>query len=575
MKGLRSGDEMTAWRGDRPVTVAHCLRGAGGVRHQDATAAGRRLRALVLLALGTFAVAPTQARAGDYSIDFCKVLETDRPAASLPVSHSFDGLTNDCHRGGPDGGLHALMAGGMMPFATTLAIGVAIPPDRPGLTIKRATTAYGAPANIGSLAFPGFLAAGQLLALDTAPVTRVESFATPPGTRDLAWNLFCSTSGSTNCYFPTPTVLHVYKARLQLTDSVDPSVTATGGSLLGGGPRAGPRTLMLDAVDRDSGMSRLWVKLGGTLVADLPYDCAFDDWSACRRDRYGQIIDVDTTKVSDGVRALSVFAADASGNQTRTELGDVTIANAPPPLPRRDPTPAPPPPPAPVGSSGASVSVVRVRALIRLQRSRLTVANGARALIRGRLVDDDDRPIADATIHVDERVYIPKTGLIGPSWTRLGHVATDGTGAFSAEIPAGSSRALRFSYEPAGVADAAEARISVRSGVVMRVSRRVVRNGSAISFTGRVAGVLPRAGVLVTLQAYVPGRGWVPADSRPKLGRAGSDGRFRVSYRFRNTLRRSRYLFRMLVNEDSAFAYTGAASRPVGVTVLPSRRPRR
>jgi hypothetical protein len=76
--------------------------------------------------------------------------------------------------------------------------------------------------------------------------------------------------------------------------------------------------------------------------------------------------------------------------------------------------------------------------------------------------------------------------------------------------------------------------------------------------------------VIVTLQAFVPTRGWVAANSLPKVVRAGPDGRYRLAYRFRSTLQRTRYRFRVLVNEDSAFAYARSASRPVAVTVLPS-----
>jgi hypothetical protein len=56
-----------------------------------------------------------------------------------------------------------------------------------------------------------------------------------------------------------------------------------------------------------------------------------------------------------------------------------------------------------------------------------------------------------------------------------------------------------------------------------------------------------------------------------EVGRAGPSGRFRVAYRFWKTTRPTRYRFRVLVNEDSTFAYTRATSRPVAVTVLPGR----
>lgn len=507
-----------------------------------------------VVALAVLGVATASASAGEYQLDFCKNWSSDAPAAQLPFTSSYvGGVNNDCRRGGTSGGLHALSAGGVMQFDSNAEIRLQVPADLPGITIKRVLTQYSSPATGGSLAFVRLWAAGSLLDNNVTPQTRSDDRLLPNGARDLVWSIYCSYSaGPTPCYFPAAgDVHHVYKARLFLSESVDPSLVAMGGSLLSGGPNAGPRTLLLDAVDGDSGVSGLTVKLDGMIVADVSYPCAFDSWSACRRDRRGQVVDIDTTKVPDGPRALTVTARDAAGNETRRVLGDVTIMNS-----------------VPV----AAVPVKRGPALIRLRRSRLTVPNGRSAVIGGRLVDDDDRPIARAAIQIDERSYVPKTGLIGPGWKRLGQVVSDESGAFTAKIPPGASRALRFSFAPAGVAAAAEARVSVRAGVTLRVSRRVVRNGSAVRFRGRVAGAVPRAGVIVTLQAYVPGRGWVPTDSRPKVARTRANARFSVRYKFRNTVRRTRYRFRVLVNEDSAFAYARSASRSLAVTVLPRRR---
>ena len=519
----------------------------------------RRLRvaSLAAVALAVPPLAPAAASAGEYEIDFCKAWSSDAPAAQLPyTAYGYaGGVSNDCNSGGSGGGLHAMLAGGIMAYHSNAGIALQVPAERAGITIKRVWTRYSSPGTGGSIAFARLMAGGALLDNNVTPQSRADDRVLPVGTRQLEWSIYCSYSaGATPCYFPAPAdIHHVYKARLFLSEFVDPTVAATGGSVLEGGPHAGPRTLALDATDSDSGVAGLTVTLGQTVVADVAYPCSYDDWSACRRDRRGQVIDIDTTKVTDGTHALSVVTRDAAGNKARKLLGEITVAN---------------------GRSTLSATG-RPRALIRLARSRVTVSNGRSAVIRGRLVDDGDRPIAGATIQIDKRSYVPKTGLIGPGWARMGALTTDGNGAFVARIPRGPSRALRFSFDTAGAGTegaAAEARVSVRAGVRVRASRRTVRNGSAIRFTGRVAGAVPRAGVIVTLQAYVRGRGWVPADSRPKVSRARADGRFGVSYRFRNTTRRTRYLFRILVNEDSAFAYTSAASRAIPVTVYP--RPR-
>jgi hypothetical protein len=503
--------------------------GAARLRARLSLRAATSASAMAFAALG---FAPAAASAGEYHIDFCKDWNTDEPAAQLSFTHSYIGVNNGCYAGGPGGGLHAMLPGGIMQFDSNTGVALQVPADRAGITSRRVWTNHSVPAPGGSLAFVHLWAGDMLLDNDAAPQQRSDDRLLPSGTRNLKWSIFCSTSASTHCFFPAPgDVQHIYKAKLFLIESVDPSLAVTGGSLLGNGAKAGPRTLVLDASDSDSGVSAVTVRLGATVVGDVAYSCAYDDWSACRRDRVGQVIDVDTRKVPDGAHALSVTARDAAGNQTRKELGDVMIANA--------------------GSLAAMQrdGVPRGGPLIRLRRSRLTVASGRSAVIRGRLVDDDDRPIAGATIQIDERAYIPKTGLIGPAWASLGYVVTDVSGAFAAKIPAGASRALRFSYANAGAADSAEARVSVRAGVTLRASPRVARNWSTVRFTGRVAGAVPRAGVIVTLQAYVPGRGWRAADSTPKVGRAGPDGRFLVAYRFWKTTTATRYRFRVLVNE--------------------------
>ena len=524
---------------------------ATGLRRRRARLRLRAWMSAAALALAALGIGPAAASAGEYQIDFCKDWITDAPAAQLSFTHSYIGVNNRCHTDGPGGGLHAILAGGVMQFDSSPGIALRVPADRAGITIRRVWTSHSVPAPGGSLAFVRLWAGGMLLDNDAAPQRRSDDRLLPAGARDLEWSIFCSTSASTHCFFPAPgDVQHIFKARLFLTESVDPSLAVTGGSLLGSDPKVGPRTLVLDAVDSDSGVSAVTVRLGSAVVADVAYPCANDDWSACRRDRGGQVVDIDTRKVPDGMHALSVTVRDAAGNQTRKELGDVMIANA-----------------GPLAATQREGST-RGQPLIRLRRSRLTISSGRSARIRGRLVDGDDRPIAGATIQIDERAYIPKTGLIGPAWASLGYVVSNASGAFAAKIPPGASRALRFTYATAGGADSAEARVSVRARVTLRVSHRVVRNWSTVRFTGRVAGALPRAGVIVTLQAYVPGRGWRATDSMPKVGRAGPNGRFRMAYRFWNTLKLTRYVFRVLVNEDSAFAYTRAASRPVTVHVL-------
>src|SRR5439155_7395581 len=119
----------------------------------------------------------------------------------------------------------------------------------------------------------------------------------------------------------------VYKARLYLNESIDPILTVTGGTLLSPGPQSGIRTLGYDASDADSGILDVSVKLGGTEVGHTQYVCTYMDWSACRRDRTTQLLEIDTAKVTDGDYPLTVVVRDAANNSFIRSAGTVTVDN--------------------------------------------------------------------------------------------------------------------------------------------------------------------------------------------------------------------------------------------------------
>jgi 5-hydroxyisourate hydrolase-like protein (transthyretin family) len=74
---------------------------------------------------------------------------------------------------------------------------------------------------------------------------------------------------------------------------------------------------------------------------------------------------------------------------------------------------------------------------------------------------------------------------------------------------------------------------------------------------------LPAAGVVVNVQAYVPGRGWVVFASP----RTDSNGRFAAHYRFRNTTTTTRYRLRAVTRMDSGAPFLTSISRRAAVTV--------
>lgn len=97
--------------------------------------------------------------------------------------------------------------------------------------------------------------------------------------------------------------------------------------------------------------------------------------------------------------------------------------------------------------------------------------------------------------------------------------------------------------------------------VTLRPSRRVLRNGSLLSFSGQAFdGGVASFNTLVTIQARV-GRRWVTF----KVVRTDRLGGFRAAYRFRRTFRTQRYAFRAHVAAQGTMGVVD--SRPTGVLV--------
>jgi len=378
----------------------------------------------------------------------------------------------------------------------------------------------------------------------------------------------------------------IYAAKATIQDDSPPTVSGATGPLLTGTTHSGTERVTFSATDQGMGLYRAvaqariggtgdWVTVASRVPDNNQGKCAdagqspHDDYeftspTPCVTASSNAFLDVDTTRLPVGDHTLRAYVEDASGN--RAVILDETRFSVTTSALSTQSAAGGASPPGPVNGGGASSG-----ALIRLARSTQTVRYGKTARIDGRLVDENDDPIRGATIAVDERRLVPKTGLVGPAWRRLIIVETSPTGLFRVDIPAGVSRALRISYraDPArdGFTSAVEARVVVAAGVTIKIRRSRLRNRQSAVFTGKVSGELPKGGVIVTLQAFLPGKGWVPAAATERQVRTKANGTFRMSYRFTATFRRTTYRFRAVVQRDSGFPYAQGASRPVKVTV--------
>jgi len=200
------------------------------------------------------------------------------------------------------------------------------------------------------------------------------------------------------------------------------------------------------------------------------------------------------------------------------------------------------------------------------RRSRITVGYGKGALLRGRLLAADSRPIQGATLEVASRVLAGNRGFRTITGA---HPVTGADGRFSYKVPKGASRQVRIAYR-AYARDASFAAqrlfsMRTRAGVRVRVTPRVVRSGGLIRLTGNLrGGPKPRAGVLVVLQAREGGR-W---RSFRTIRTRRKGGRFATRYRFTRTGSPKTFRIRALVRKQIGYAYSTGTSKSVRVRVI-------
>jgi hypothetical protein len=187
----------------------------------------------------------------------------------------------------------------------------------------------------------------------------------------------------------------------------------------------------------------------------------------------------------------------------------------------------------------------------------LAVPFGRAATVRGALQTYSGRPVAGAAVLVDAE---PRTG---GSARRAATLRTAGDGTFAYRVPAGPSRMLHFAFPGDEVLAPTAAHITLRvpAGATLHSSRRTVRNGASVTFSGRLIAPPPEAGKLVTLQAFYR-RAWRTF----AVARTDARGRFRQAYRFQATVGRVAYHFRARIEREASYPYETGVT-PV-VTVL-------
>jgi hypothetical protein len=412
---------------------------------------------------------------------------------------------------------------------------------------------------------------------------------------DATWvraSLVCSELGpSCRTLFPD-TYLYPYvfitDSTVTLLDRLSPVVQSASGPAASDAAWTGAEPLSFSASDRGSGVYRVLVDSDGQVVKTLPAvaDDRCVDRTGSRDFGYpvpcptqtSGTVTIDSVDLPSGYHTVTVYLEDAAGNRAilipatqKLIVNDYRAVgyyaggrffNPRFGMPRT------------VNGEGAvsdakvTASFVRVvgkgRSRHRVFRATREVRFSQRPTIRGTLTAPSGEPIANATVFVGQQ---PE----GQQWRLDGAVRTDSAGRFTYRPPARqSNRDLRIVYFP--FSDSHEyvasgpLTLKVEAGLTLRVSRRALRNGQRLVFSGRVLGGVPPAGVAVTLQARV-GRHYrsfrqLRASSRTK-------GRLRTAYRFERTTQTVRYRFRLKLVRQAGLPYQGGASPTVDVLVRP------
>jgi len=344
--------------------------------------------------------------------------------------------------------------------------------------------------------------------------------------------------------------LHVYAARMTLSDMRPPVLALSSGSLLAGPqPLVGNHTFGVTATDEGAGVSAFALEVDGTemqrwTVSGAPA-CAppYNIAQPCPAEASGSF-GFDTAKLVDGRHSVRVKAIDASGNEAASAPVEIVTENR---------------------SAGCRTAGGPALTASLGRAGRKPVRFGRRATLRGRVLDAAGQPVAGAQLQIVQRLL-----LSGASLRVTGTVTTDAEGRVEVRLPRGPSRELRLGV-PAGagvggLVCSPPVRLRVRAGIGFSVGPRPVNTNGRIVFSGRLRGGPGARGVQVAIYAVARrGRARVPVE----IVRTGAKGRFAFRYRFQRSFAPFTYRFRARVRRQAAYPYAAAWSRTVVVRIVP------
>lgn len=383
-----------------------------------------------------------------------------------------------------------------------------------------------------------------------APGAESLSFEQPlsPETNEFSVHLACAGVHVPPDPPPDPCVvddampLQVRGMEVTLRESTPPTVLPLAGTLLASGPESGVGTVSYAASDPHSGLAKVEVLLGDTVVRshDLAPRCFYSDLTVCPA-ADDDTLEVDTRAVPNGSYDLALRVHDAAGNERMVHgAHPVEVANE-----------------LPSGSSGANSYKILAN-FKGSSRSTLTVPYGQRVSLGGRVMQGSQALGEAVPIQILER---PDRRGSKEKLTRTATTKADGS--FSVGLATSRpSRLVRVAYRPAGGGEAASKALRLRVQSSARV--RATLRGRVVRFSGTVFGApVPKMGKRIQMEGRSPGSAWTPF----KILRTDRKGRFSGTYRLRVRRPGVRLNVRAVVPSERGYGYLGSKSRAVTLRV--------
>lgn len=507
---------------------------------------------LISLLLG--ALPADSARAGTYVMRNCSVPGFAAAPMGPWQADSWSGLyvADTCRSGDGVGftfvGAHSLLPG----YVARLAFFMPRTGPQQDISLEKVSLWYAARLQgSGQYASLLSLAGGREAQLNERTV-----ITGPPGGENLTfgaqfksgdiltYNLYltCGWYGSMDvgaepCVTEHAVPLLVRGMEVTLSEQLAPTVASPGGTLLSGGPQQGIGTVSFVASDPQSGLAKVEVLLGDTVVEtqDLTPRCLYSDFTVCPAFD-DEALEVDTRAVPNGSYDLAVRVTDAAGNaQVVQGGGSVEIANG-------------------------TLALRRFAIAANFKGSKLsmlTVPYGRRVSLRGRLTQGAQALVGSPVAvleRLDQRGAREKT-------TRT--VTTRADGSFSIGLATSRpSRYVRLAYRPAGGAQVVSRKLRLRVAAGARV--RASLRGRLVRFSGQVLGrPFPKRGKRIQMEGRSPGSAWTAF----KILRTDKQGRFSGTYRLRVRRPGVALKIRALVPSEAGYGYVASRSRAVTLRV--------